>query len=190
MKNYLIFNGYWLAIVALCAFVAPMAKRKLTADKTSSTISYAAKHPLHSWEGISHEVNCAMIYNDETKQPETIAVSVKVASFDSDNNNRDSHAMEVLEGIKYPNVTFTSSEVKAGDNGALTAKGTLTFHGVAKPVTLQGTRKETGGKLTLTGEFPVTLSDYKIERPSLMGMKVEDGMMLKFNVAFNLAAVP
>lgn len=186
MKNYLMLNGYWVAIVVLCAFVAPMAKRKVMADKGSSTVTYAAKHPLHNWEGVSHDVNCAMIYNDETKQPESIAVSIKVASFDSDNNNRDSHAMETLEGIKYPNVTFTSSDVKAEDAGALTAKGTLTFHGVAKPVTLQATRKEASGKMTLTGEFPVTMSDYKIERPSLMGMKTEDGMMLRFNVVFPL----
>lgn len=175
-----------LAIGILCAFVNPMAKRKLMADKSLSTVTYSARHPLHNWDGVSHDVNCALIYNDETKQPETVAVSVKVASFDSDNNNRDSHAMEVLEGLKYPNVTFVSADIKAGQNGALTAKGTLTFHGVAKPVTLQATRKDAGGKLTLSGEFPVNMSDHDIERPSLMGMKTEDGMVLKFNVVFTL----
>ncbi|GAB3949353.1 YceI family protein [Spirosoma harenae] len=184
--KYTIKCGYLLAIGMLLAFVAPTAKRKIMADKAASTVTYAAKHPLHSWEGVSHDVSCAMIYNDETKQPETVAVAVKVASFDSDNNNRDSHAIEVLDGIKYPNVTFTSSDIKVGDNGALTAKGTLTFHGIAKPVTLQATRKESGNKLTLTGEFPVSMSDYSIERPSLMGMKTEDGMMLRFNVVFSL----
>lgn len=186
MKNYLILNGYWLAIVALCAFVAPTAKRKVTVDKALSTVTYAAKHPLHNWEGVSRDVNGAMIYNDETKQPESIAISIKVASFDSNNNNRDSHAIEVLDGIKYPNVTFSGSDVKVGENGALTAKGNLTFHGVAKPVVLQATRKEAGGKMTLTGEFPVNMSDYSIERPSLMGLKTEDGMILRFNVVFSL----
>lgn len=125
-----------------------------------------------------------MIYNDDTKLPENLAVSVKVASFDSQNNNRDSHAVEVLEGIKYPNVTFVSSDIKAGDNGNLVAKGNLTFHGVTKPVTLQATRKEESGKMTLTGEFPVSMATYNIERPSLMGVKTEDQMTLKFNVVF------
>lgn len=186
MKNYLILNGYWLAIVVLCAFVAPLAKRKVMADKALSTVSYAAKHPLHNWEGVSRDVNCAMMYNDETKQPENIAVSIKVASFDSNNNNRDSHAVEAMEGIKYPNVTFVSSDIKGGDNSSLTANGTLIFHGVAKPVTLQATRKDTGGKMTLTGEFPVNMTDHKIERPSLMGLKTEDAMILRFNVVFSL----
>lgn len=179
-------TGYWLAIVLLCAYTAPKAKRKVMADKALSTVTYAAKHPLHSWEGVSHDVNCVMIYNDESKQPESIAVSIKVASFDSDNNNRDSHAMETLEGIKFPHVTFVSSDIKAGENGALEAKGNLTFHGVTKPVTLQATRKESGGKMTLVGEFPVMMSTFNIERPSLMGMKTEDGMILRFNVVFGL----
>ena len=159
----------WLAIGILFAFTSPMAKRKVVADKTLSTVTYAAKHPLHKWEGVSKEVNCAMIYNDDTKQPENVAVSLKVASFDSDNNNRDSHAIEVLDGLKYPNVTFVSSDIKVGENGTLMAKGTLTFHGVAKPATLQATRKDAGGQMTITGEFPVSLTDHNIERPSLLG---------------------
>ncbi|MBN8824645.1 MULTISPECIES: YceI family protein [unclassified Spirosoma] len=186
MKNYSIANGCLVAIMVLCAFTAPLAKRKIMADKAASTVTYAAKHPLHSWEGVSHDVNCAIIYNDDTKQPETVAVSIKVASFDSDNNNRDSHAVEAMEGIKYPNVTFTSSDIKAGDNGALTAKGTLTFHGVSKPVTLNATRKDNGNKMTLTGEFPVNMTDHNIERPSLMGLKTEDAMMLRFTIVFSL----
>lgn len=185
-----------LAVWLLCAFVAPsspetsnsksLAKRKVMADKALSTVTYAAKHPLHAWEGVSHDVNCAMIYNDETKQIENVAVSVKVASFDSQNNNRDSHAIEVLDGLKYPNVTFVSSDVKASEDGSITAKGNLTFHGIAKPVTLVATRKDTGGKTAILGEFPVNMSDHNIERPSLMGLKTEDRMVLKFNVVFPL----
>jgi polyisoprenoid-binding protein YceI len=183
MKNTFLY-GCLAAIGLLVAFKNPAAKRKIMADKSLSTITYAAVHPLHKWEGVSREVNSAMMYNDETKLPENLAVSVKVASFDSQNNNRDSHAVEVLEGIKFPNVTFVSSDIKAGDNGSLVAKGNLTFHGVTKPVTLQATRKEEGGKMTLNGEFLVSMSTYNIERPSLMGLKTEDQMTLKFNVVF------
>ena len=184
--KYLTFRGYAIAIVTLCAFTNPLAKRKLVADKALSTVTYAATHPLHKWEGVSRDVNCAILYNDETRLPESVAVSIKVASFDSQNNNRDSHAVEVLEGLKYPNVTFVSSDVKTGEAGGLTAQGKLTFHGVTKPATLQAVRKEAGGRLTLTGEFPVSMSDHNIERPSLMGLKTDDQMTLKFNVVFPL----
>ena len=185
--NYAVRCSCLLAVWISVAFSpAPLAKRKLLADKSLSTVTYAAKHPLHKWEGVSHDVNGAIIYNDDTKQPESVAIAIKVASFDSDNNNRDSHAIEVLEGIKYPTVTFVSSDIKVGPTNTLSAKGTLTFHGVAKPVTLQATRKDSGGKVVLTGEFPVNMSDHNIERPSLMGLKTEDEMTLRFNVAFSL----
>ena len=185
MKHTILLSGY-TAVWLLLAFTSSMAKRKLIADKASSTLTYSAKHPLHKWDGVSKDVNCAVIYNDDTKQPENVAVSVKVTSFDSNNNNRDSHAIEVLEGIKYPNVTFVSSDIKAGEGGALTIAGTLTFHGVAKPVTFQATRKDAAGKMTITGEFPVSLTTHNIERPSLLGLKTDDDMTLRFNVVFVL----
>ncbi|MDB5239551.1 MAG: hypothetical protein JWP57_176 [Spirosoma sp.] len=178
--------GCLLAVLCLCAFVVPQAKRKLLADKAISTVSYSAKHPLHEWGGVSHAVNAAATYNEDTKQVESVAVSIKVSSFDSGNSNRDSHAMEVLDGLKYPNVTFVSSDIKPAPDGTLTATGNLTFHGVTKPVTLQATRKDTGGKMTLTGEFPVSMTTYNIERPSFLGMKTEDMMTLKFIAVFAL----
>jgi len=176
----------YLLLLALLSFTKPTATRKLIADKKLSTVTYAAKHPLHKWEGVSRDVNSAIVYNDDTKQPESVAVSIKVASFDSRNSNRDSHAMEVLEGLKYPNVTFVSSNVKANSDGTLDAIGNLTFHGITKPTTLHATRTNANGKMTITGEFPVSLTGFDVERPSLMGLKTNDEMMLSFNVVFLL----
>lgn len=181
-----ILYGCLLAVLGLCAFAAPLAKRKLMTDKTGSTVSYAARHPLHTWEGVSRAVNCAVTYNDDTKQVENVAVSIKVFTFDSGNSSRDSHAMEVLDGLKYPNVTFISSDVKTGADGSLTAIGNLTFHGVVKPATLQAIRKDVGGKMTIVGEFPVSMTAHNVERPSFLGLKTEDMMMLKFNAVFSL----
>lgn len=173
-------------LLILLVLAKPTAPRKLMADKAASTVTYSAKHPLHQWEGVSHDVSSAVLYNDETKLPESVAVSIKVASFDSRNSNRDSHAIEVLEGLKYPNVTFVSSDIKAGEGGTLVATGNLTFHGINKPTVLRATRTEAGGKLTITGEFPISLTEFKVERPSLMGLKTDDEMKLKFNVVFRL----
>ncbi len=176
----------YLLLLALLSFAKPSATRKLVADKKLSTVTYAAKHPLHKWEGVSRDVNSAVVYNDDTKQPESVAVSIKVSSFDSRNSNRDSHAMEVLEGLKYPNVTFVSSDIKLNADGTLSAAGNLTFHGITKPMTLRATRTESGGKMTIVGEFPISLTGFNVERPSLMGLKTNDEMTLAFNVVFPL----
>ncbi|GAA4468875.1 YceI family protein [Nibrella saemangeumensis] len=161
-------------------------KRKLMADKSASVVTYAMKHPMHSWEGVSRDVNSAIVYNDETQAVENVAVSIKVASFDSGNANRDSNAMETLEALKYPNVTFVSQNIQAGANGGLTIKGNMTFHNVTKPITVQATRKDGNGRITVDGGFDLQLSDYNVKRPTLMTIPVDEEVRMKFTVVYKL----
>ncbi|GAA4410183.1 YceI family protein [Nibrella viscosa] len=161
-------------------------KRKLLADKSASVVTYAMHHPMHSWEGVSRDVNSAIVYNDDTQTIENAAVSVKVGSFDSGNANRDSNAMETLEALKYPNVTFVSQTIQTGANGALTLTGNLTFHNVTKPITVQATRKDGNGRMTVDGSFELRLSDYAIKRPTLMTIPVDEDVQMKFTIVFRM----
>jgi polyisoprenoid-binding protein YceI len=173
-------------LLLLLTFVAPTAKRKLMADKTASSVTYQMKHPLHKWDAMSREVSSAITYDEDTKQIDNVAVSIPVRSFDSRNGNRDSHALEVLDAIKYPNVTFVSDNVKATPDGKLTISGKLTFHNVTKPAVIQAVRTDEAGRLTVKGAFDVSLTEHQVERPSLMTMKTEDTMKMAFTVVFRL----
>lgn len=161
------------------------AGRKITADKANSSITYSMTHPMHDWEGVSKDINCVIVYNDETKQIEQVAAVLKVDSFDSGNSNRDSHAIEAMEGLKFPKVSFSSNNIKQ-DGVNILATGTLSFHGVAKPVTIKGTAKESGGKLVVDADFNFQLTDFKVERPSLFGVKTDDLVKMKLKVVFAL----
>ena len=157
-------------------------KRKLMADRSKSTITYAMTHPMHSFEGVSHDVACVIVIDDANKI-ESVAAATKVSSFDSDNTNRDSHALEKMEALKFPKVTFTSNDVQQqGTN--LTVKGNLTFHGVTKPVVIQGTRQDDNSQVTVKGDFEINLSDYKVEKPSLMMVPVDEKVKLKLSMVF------
>ena len=180
MKNVSIF----LLVSTLLAFTPALPPRKLVADKTKSTVTYSMVHPMHKWDGTSHDVNAAMLYDEATKQIQNIAVAIRVATFDSQNQNRDSHMIEVLDGLKYPNVTFSSQDVKPNPDGTLTAKGKLTFHNVAKPVTVVVTRRDVGSEMVMEGKFDLKMTDYGIERPSLLGFATEDQFSLAFSLAF------
>ncbi|GAB3266746.1 hypothetical protein GCM10027347_34960 [Larkinella harenae] len=158
------------------------AKRKLVADRSKSTITYAMSHPMHSFEGVSRDVACVIVIDDANKI-ESVAAAAKVSSFDSDNTNRDSHALETLEALKYPKVTFASSSVQQ-EGSNLTVKGDLTFHGITKPVVIQATRQDSNGQITVKGDFEVKLSDYKIEKPSLMMVPVNEELKLKLQLVF------
>ncbi len=152
------------------------------ADRTKSTITYAMSHPMHSFEGVSRDVACVMVVDDANKI-ESVAAATKLSSFDSDNTNRDSHALETMEALKYPKVTFTSNDVQQEGNN-LAIKGNLTFHGVTKPVVIQANRQDGNGQITVKGDFDIKLSDYKIEKPSLMMVPVDETVKLKIHVVF------
>ena len=158
---------------------------KLFADKTKSSVTYSLTHPLHKWDGTSKDVSSLIVYNRGNKLIENVAVAIKIGSFDSENANRDSHTIEVLEAIKIPNVTFTSTSIKAeGDELKIT--GNLTFHGVTKPISFSAKASNNGKELAVTGNFEIKITDFQITPPSLMGLATQDLIKLRFSVVYNL----
>lgn len=157
--------------------------KKINADKTQSSVTYAMSHPLHDWTAISKNVNAIIIYDETKKAITKTGISIPVSSFDSQNSNRDSHAIEVLDGIKIPNVTFSSTSIK-NQNNVLIVNGNLTFHGITKPITFNATQVITDKAITISGNFEVKMSDYKIENPSLMGISTNDVIKLSFKTIF------
>jgi polyisoprenoid-binding protein YceI len=181
MKNFVKYSFLGFLFLSVKVF----AQKKLSIDKSASKIVYAMKHPMHDWTGTSKDVNSVIVYNEATKAIQQVAVAIKVSSFDSGNSNRDSHMVEVLESIKYPTISFSSSAVTiVGET--VTAKGNLTFHGVTKPMTITGTLKEAGKKLQINADFKVLLTDFKIVKPTLLGVACEDELKMKLNVTYNL----
>lgn len=177
----------WLAAFILVNLLvaATTDTRKLMADKKASVVTYTMHHPLHTWDGVSHDINGVILYDELSKQINSVAIAIKVASFDSKDSNRDSHAIEVLDGIRYPNVTYVSQSVQIKPDGSLTAPGKLTFHGVTRPITLTGTWKNERSDLMITGKFEINMTDFNIEQPSLLGMKTDDAIKMAFTASFH-----
>ncbi|MCX6271314.1 MAG: YceI family protein [Bacteroidetes bacterium] len=158
---------------------------KILADVKKSFVTYSMTHPMHDWDGTSKEVKAIILYNKSNQTIENVAVSIKISSFDSQNANRDSHMIEVLEAIRYPNVTFTSTSLKPEGN-KITILGNLTFHGISKPVSFDVQKEMNGKTMILTGNFSVLMTEYKVEKPSLMGVSTSDVIKLVFHAEFNL----
>ena len=70
----------------------------------------------------------------------SVEVTIDAASVDTRDAKRDNHlkSADFFDVAKYPTITFKSTKVEAGKDGALTVTGDLTMHGVTKPVTLEG----------------------------------------------------
>jgi polyisoprenoid-binding protein YceI len=149
--------------------------RHLDLAKEESSVTYRIVHPLHKIEAISKDVQYLLDADPSTKEIKRVVAQVDVTTFESGNSNRDSHAMEVIDALTFPEVTFTSTSIaQAGDSVYVTGK--LTFHGVTKEVVIAALLKWSENKLTVQGSFNVSLTAFNIERPSLLLIPVEDAL--------------
>lgn len=156
---------------------------KVQCDKKKSTITYAMNHPLHAWTADCNEVNGIILTDKDKNTIGQVAVMVKVSSFDSKNANRDSHTIEVVEGLKYPVISFKSTNIKQ-DGDKLTVTGTLKFHNVSKLISFEATKTNNKDKIKVEGGFSIKMTEFNIEPPSLMGMATDDEIKITFDLLF------
>lgn len=107
-------------------------------------------------------------------------VAVVTDTIETDQSARDAYFRRAVGSEEFPTATFTLTEpVDVGEVGtatgpaAVSAPGTLTFHGVSQDVVaeLQVNRTATG--VEVFGTIPVVLADYGLEAPDLGFVTVE-----------------
>ncbi len=72
--------------------------------------------------------------------PASVTATLDVKAIDTKTADRDAdlRSDNWFDVSKYPTITFKSTSIVPGLNGAFTMNGDLTMHGVTKPVTLTG----------------------------------------------------
>jgi polyisoprenoid-binding protein YceI len=148
-----------------------------------SWVAYRMVHPLHVIDAKSTSVDFKVDLNPVTKEIKTVTAQVDVTTFDSGNSNRDSHAMEVIDAITYPDVEFTSTSVEQRED-SIFVTGKLTFHGMTNDIVLAGATRWQENRLDVVGKFDISLTEFKIERPSLLMIPVEDKLSFTLATAF------
>ena len=166
------------------SFIVSMFFQSPTYETSASSVTYSMRHKLHSWQGVSKDLKVATKWNEQKNEIEQISIVVNVATFNSDLSSRDSHMMEVLDGLTYPRIIFSSSSVQYTPEGIL-VKGKLQFHGVERMIETKVKLEKINRKWMFTGSLPVLLEDYKVERPGLLFVKVDNLVKIDFQVAYN-----
>lgn len=160
-----------------------LAQTKKPLDKSKSSITYSMNHILHAWDGTSKDLNGVVVVSADNKI-EKVAIATKVSAFDSENSNRDAHLLEVVEALKFPNISFYSTSITESKKGELDVKGVLQFHGVNKEISFKANAAQVKNNMQVTGNFIFLLEDFKIERPSFMLKQVDNEVKVKFDVLF------
>ena len=125
------------ALLGASAFAAPIT---YNLDPNHTFPSFAADHfgGLSVWRGKFDATSGKVVYDKEAKTG-SIEVTVDMSSIDFGMPKLNEHtkSAEMFDVAKYPTATFTGKFAKFNGAAPTEAEGTLTMHGVTKPVTLK-----------------------------------------------------
>jgi polyisoprenoid-binding protein YceI len=180
--KWIAMKWFGLGLVAFLA-TAPAQAKVYTALKDESSISYRLIHKMHEVTGVSKNFKCVVdLAADSSKS--RVYVKSSVTEFNSGNSSRDANMLEVLEAVKYPFVEFMSDSVRR-EGRDWRVFGRLSFHGVKKPIHFLVKPEASGNKVRIRGAFAVSLTEFKVERPRLLMIPVDDDLQIEIDVVAN-----
>ena len=146
-----------------------------------SQITYLGDHYLHKWEGSTSDISGNVFYDEEKKQY-NCSVTVPLSTFSSGNDSRDSNMLIYCKAFDFPNIIFESASIKVNEN-SLDIEGIVEFAGKKKKIkSIAQLNNLQGNQFYVEGEFGILLSDFDIERPSLLFVEMEDLVVIKYSI--------
>jgi polyisoprenoid-binding protein YceI len=183
-----------LALVLLTG--AAYAQTTWNIDKPHSKIGFSVIHMVVSeTEGNFKDFDGKVVSKNADFDGADVDFTAKVASIDTDNENRDKHlkSPDFFEAEKYPDITFKGVLSKSG--GKYQLKGKLTLKDVTKDVAFDvtyggsvDTGKGTKAGFKLTGK--INRQDYNLKWASKMqdgNAVVSDEVTLNIKIELNKA---
>jgi len=172
------------------AFTLAATSQVLAVSPAASAVRFHVNHKLHKVDGVSKSVEGKVLLEPDGKF--RTMVRIPVATFDSGDSNRDGHMLEALEAGKFPYVVLKGvGEVPAVAPGRpvqAKLRGELEFHGVTRPVELPvDVEFQQGGGARVKGKLTVGLESFKIERPSLLLIKLDDECRIELDLTLGRA---
>jgi hypothetical protein len=150
-----------------------------------STLTYHVSHPLHQTDGVSHAARGKGVCHGGQCD---FLIAVPVKSFDSGDSNRDLHTLQVTRGGQFPMVTVrTRLPEDASASANIHADLEVQFAGQTvnyKQVPFQQATQ--GNEVRITGTIPATLSDFKIDPPSLLSMPVKNEIPVRVEMTWQM----
>ena len=180
-----ILSGFFI----LLATVAFPGNRLYSITPTQKEIRFTAHHNFKSVNGSCGRIeteNIKIAYqNKRLTLQSPFAIKVAAASMSTGNSSRDSHMLEVLGYPGFKDITAVILSIKNDADNNEVISGKLTIHGIEKPFTSKAIVSANEASFSLKGHFPVLLSDYNIEAPDLLFIRVKDEVMIEYNFTFS-----
>ena len=171
----------FIAIILILTSSSLISQEIKRVDSNRSSISYSGKHFLHKWSAENKNISGLIQIEDEDIS--NIGIVAKVSDFKSGNSSLDSNSLRVLDALQFPNVIYKSTLVNQED-GQIRFEGVMNFHGIEKDFSISAEITHLNEITQLSGKFIVSLTDFLVERPSLLTRKINDKINLEFELFF------
>src|SRR2546422_1919057 len=121
-------------------FAAPVlaAPQTYEIDPVHSRVEFTIRHMFTRVTGSFGGFHGTIQYDAAAPASSTVNAEIDAGTIDTGNDKRDGHlkSPDFFDVAKFPTLTFISSKVTPGEGGKLKVAGTLTMHGVTRPVEL------------------------------------------------------
>ncbi|WP_341317500.1 YceI family protein [Paraburkholderia sp. IMGN_8] len=137
MKNYLVAGA--TALVA-CVSMNALAMDTYQLDPTHTYPSFEADHfgGISVWRG-KFKTSAGTVTLDRAAKTGTVDVTIDTTSIDTGNEKLDHHLQtnEFFDVEKYPTAVYKGTKIRFAGDTPVEVIGTLTMHGVTKPLNLK-----------------------------------------------------
>ncbi len=148
-----------------------------------STLSYHISHPLHQIDGVSHAARGKGICSSGQCD---FLIAVPVKSFDSGDSNRDLHMLQATRGAEFPMV-IVRTRVPEAELNSPTISLDVEIQFVGQTVHynhIPFQRVSQGNEVRVSGMIPATLSDFKIDPPTLLTIPVKNETPVRIDMTW------
>jgi hypothetical protein len=173
-------------LIAFLLLVLPTLARSADTQWVleQSTLTYHVSHPLHQMDGVSHAAKGKGVCRAGQCD---FLIAVPVKSFDSGDSNRDLHMLQVTRGAQFPMV-IVRTRLPEGASGSATIHADLEIQFAGQTAEYKQVAfyvANQGNQIRITGTIPATLSDFKIEPPSLLTIPVKNEMPVRVDMTWH-----
>jgi polyisoprenoid-binding protein YceI len=164
-------------------------------DPAHTEIGFVARHAMVTKvRGAFTEFEGALYLDGSDPSRSTATVTVKTASIDTRNEQRDGHLRtnDFLDAPNFPDITFVSTGAEQLDAQNYRISGELTIKATSRPVSIdfryQGHARDPHGSLRVgfAGSVPISRKDYGVTWNAALeggGVLVGDRIVLEFEIS-------
>jgi len=117
---------------------AAAAQATYFVDTTHSNVGFKVRHLVAKVSGSFEEFTGTITADFENLDRSSVEFVIQTASIDTGDEKRDGHlrSPDFFDVEQYPEITFKSNKITKKDRDTYIVVGTLTMHGVSKPMVL------------------------------------------------------